>query len=161
MVDIELLRKFSLFWELDESQLRKFAACIQERRYSPNQGGDIFAVNKICSKGDRGDEIFLIKRGSVSMVLPLHRLDSGYKTISEIREGNFFGELSFFDGQERSADVQANGKVELLVLSRRDYDKVIKDDLEEGCRIQSKIIAGLVGIIRKMNESYSSAGFLT
>jgi CRP-like cAMP-binding protein len=157
MVDIGLLRKFSLFKDLDKSQLQKFAVYIQERHYSAKQ--DLFAKYYICRKGSRGNEIFLIKKGSISIELPLYRYDSGYKNISEIGEGNFFGELSFFDGQKRSANVSANGEVDLLVLSRRDYDIVIKDNFEEGCRIQSKIITGLTEIIRKMNESYSSAFF--
>jgi CRP-like cAMP-binding protein len=157
MVDVGLLKKFSLFKDLDKRQLQKFVAYIKERHYSA--GKDLFAVNYICHKGGRGDEIFLVKKGSISVELPMYRYDSGYKTISAIGEGNFFGELSFFDGQKRSANVIANGEVELLVLSRRDFDKVIKDNLEEGCRIQSKIIARLVGIIRKMNETYSSAFF--
>ena len=162
MVDIGDLRKFSLFKELDESQLQKFAAYVRLKRYHAYRGDDFFGEsnNLICSKGDRGDEIFLINRGSVGVELPLYRTDSAYKNIAEIEEGSFFGELSFFDGQPRSANVRANGEVELLVLSRRDYDKVIKDNLKEGCRIQGKIIAGLVGIIREMNETYSSAGFL-
>lgn len=157
MVDAGSLRKFSLFKDLDERQLEKFVPYIETRHYSADKG--LFAVNYICHKGDRGDEIFLVKKGSISVELPMHRYDSGYKTVSTIEEGSFLGELSFFDGQERSANIIADGEVELLVLSRRDFDKVIKDNLEEGCRIQSKIIARLVGIIRKMNETYSSAFF--
>lgn len=162
MVDIELLKKFSLFKELDNSQLQKFAGYIRSRKYSAYQGDDYFGEsdNLVCSKGDQGDEIFFIHRGSVTVELPLYRTDSAYKNVAEIGEGNFFGELSFFDSQSRSANVRANGDVELLVLSRRDYDRAIKDNIKEGCRIQSKIIAGLVGIIREMNETYSSAGFL-
>ncbi len=152
MVDIELLRKFSLFKDLDDPQLEKLAGHIKERRYAH---GDI-----ICSQGDQGDEIFFIKRGAVSVVLPLYRFDSQYKTVSEIGPGEFFGELSFFDGKERSANIRSKGILELLVLSRQDYDKVVKENLKEGCQIQSKIIAGLVGMIREMNEAYSSAGFL-
>ena len=151
MTDIELLRKFSLFKELNESQLQKFAAYVQEKHY-PHE-------TRICSKGEKGNEIFFITRGYVSVELPLYRTDAGQKNVSQLREGDFFGELSFFDNQERSAYVEALGDVELLVLSRKDYDKVIEDNIEEGCRIQNKIIAGLVDIIRKMNEIYSSAGF--
>ncbi len=152
MVDTGLLRNFSLFKDLDEEQLQKFVPYIKEKHFPPE--------SLVCSQGDKGDEIFFVKEGKAAVVLPLHRFDSKYKTVSEIAKGNFFGELSFFDGEERSAYVQANGDLELLTLSRRDFDKVIKDNIKEGCRIQSKIISGLVGIIREMNETYSSAGFL-
>lgn len=153
MVEISTLKKFSIFKELDDSQLQQFAGHMEERHYP---SGDL-----VCSKGDHGDEMFLVKKGKASVVLPLHRYDSKFKSVSKIGEGNLFGELAFFDGKERSADVYAVGDLELLVLSRKEYDKIIKANIGEGCRIQSKIIAGLVGIIRDMNETYSSAGFLT
>ncbi len=151
MVNIELLRKFSLFQELDESLLDEFAAYIQVKHYN--------ADSSICFLEDRGDEIFFIVKGSLSVVLPLYRFDSRYRIASEIEEGNFFGELSFIDGKKRSANIRAKEDVDLLVLSRRDYDKVIKHNHEAGCRIQGKIIARMVRIIRDMNETYSSAGF--
>lgn len=152
MVDVELLRKFSLFKELDEPQLQRFANNMQGRIYPPG--------STVCSRGEQGDEMFFVNQGKVSVMLPLHRHDSRYESVAEIGEGNFLGELSFFDGQERSADVQAKGKVEILVFSRQDYDKIVKDNLKEGCQIQGKIISGLVGIIRDMNETYSSGKFL-
>ncbi|MBI5555474.1 MAG: cyclic nucleotide-binding domain-containing protein [Elusimicrobia bacterium] len=152
MVQIELLRKFSLFKELDDEQLQKFAAYVYEKRY---QKGGI-----ICSKGGRGDEIFLIKRGRVSIILPLYRYDSRDEVVSELEAGDFFGELSFFDGQERSAHVKASAETDLLILSRRDYDKIIKDNPRDGCKIQGKIIASLVGLIRDINQTYASASFL-
>lgn len=155
MVDVELLKKFSLFKNLDKWQLQKFVAYVKEKNYSERQ--DRPGVNYIYSKGDWGTEIFLIKKGRVSVELPLYREDSKNKTISEIGEGNFFGELSFFDGRKRSASVVAKGDVELLVLSRRDYDKVVNKYPEVGCLVENNIITGLIGIIRKMNEAYSMA----
>ncbi|MBI5788017.1 MAG: cyclic nucleotide-binding domain-containing protein [Candidatus Schekmanbacteria bacterium] len=152
MVKPELLKSFSLFREMDNDQLNEFTGYIQERNYAEGAF--------ICCKGDPGGDLFLIKNGTVSVSLPLYRYDSQYKTIAELGRGNFFGELSFFDGQERSADIQASSDVELLVLSRRDYDQIVKTDFHQGCLVQQKIIAALVGIIRQMNETYSSAGFL-
>ncbi len=76
MVSTELLRKFSLFTELDESQLQKIAVHVQGRRYPEGSA--------ICSKGERGDEIFFVMRGEVSVVLPLYRYDRKLETISKI-----------------------------------------------------------------------------
>ena len=72
----------------------------------------------------------------------------------------WFGELSFFDGQERSADVIAKEDVQLFVLKKQDYDKIIKENLGEGCKIQRKLISSLATIIRKMDETYSDSIFL-
>ena len=121
MVDLELIRKFPLFKELDDSELEKFAGCFAEKRYSEGV--------VICPHGTKGEELYLIKQGSVSIELPLHRYDSSYQSVSVLTEGMWFGELSFFDGQERSADVVAKGDVQLFVLKKRNYDKIIKQNL--------------------------------
>jgi CRP-like cAMP-binding protein len=152
MVDIQLVGKFPLFKELDEAELRKLADSFTERHYP--------AEAIICPQGSSGKELFLIKKGSVVIELPLHRYDSGYQAVSTLTEGMHFGELSFFDGKERSADVIAKEDVQLLVLKKEDYDKVIKDNLKEGCRIQKKVISGLVRTIREMNDTYSGSIFL-
>ncbi len=152
MVDMELVRRFPLFKELDEGELGKFVNCFYE--------GHFPAGTIICQQGGRGEMLYLIKKGSVSIELPLHRYDSGYQAVSVLTEGMCFGELSFFDGQERSADVVARENVQLLMLKRGDYDKITRDNLGEGCRIQQKVISGLVRIIREMNETYSGSIFL-
>ncbi len=152
MVDMELIRKFPLFKELDDGELEKFADCFSERRYP---AGAI-----ICPQGTKGEELYLIKQGSVSIELPLHRYDSSYQSISALTEGMFFGELSFFDGKARSADVVASEDVWLFVLKKQDLDKIIKENLSDGCNIQRKIISSLVSIIRKMDETYSGSIFL-
>ena len=152
MVDMGLVRKFPLFEELDEQESGKFVNCFSERHYP---AGAI-----ICPKGDRGQELYLISKGSVAIDLPLSRYDSAHKTISVLTAGMYFGELSFFDGKERSADVVAREDVELLMLKKEDYDKIIKQSLSEGCRIQQKVISSLVRVIRDMNEAYSSGTFL-
>jgi CRP-like cAMP-binding protein len=152
MVDIELVKKFPLFKELDEGEAERFASCFYEKHYP--------AEAVICPQGGKGDELYLIKKGSVSIELPLHRYDSGCQAVSVLTAGMYFGELSFFDGKERSADVVAREDVQLLVLKKEDYDRLIKDNLREGCRIQQKIISSLIKIVREMNEAYSNSIFL-
>lgn len=151
MVNTELLRKFSFFEEISEPLLEEFAAHIKERHYK--------ADCSIFLKGDTGDEIYFVVRGKLSVVLPLHRFDSRHRIVSEIEAGNFFGELSFFDGLERSANVRTKEDADILILTLWDFNRIIMDNMKEGCRIQNKIIARMVRIIRDMNETYSSAGF--
>jgi CRP-like cAMP-binding protein len=152
MVNPDWFKNFPLFQDLDVSELKKLATCFKERHYP--------AGAVICPKGEAGNELFLIQKGSVAIDLPLHRYDSGFQTISVLAEGAYFGELSFFDGKERSAAVIAREAVSLLVLKKEDYDRITKSNLKEGCKIQQKIISSLIRIIRNMNETYSSSMFL-
>ncbi len=78
--------------------------------------------NKIFSIGDKGGEIYFIKKGSVRIELPLTNGTSHH--LSTFSRGAFFGDLSFLDNQPRSADAIAIGNVELFILKREDFNKI-------------------------------------
>ena len=74
------------------------------------------------NQGDVGDELFLIRRGSVRIELPL---DYGQKHhVATFGRGDFFGEMSFLDHSERSANAVTEVETELFVLSRSKFDTV-------------------------------------
>jgi CRP-like cAMP-binding protein len=152
MAKIALLKEFPLFKGLNETELNKITDYLVEKHYGD---GDV-----ICHRGVKGTSLYLIKEGQVCVTLPLYRYDRECQTVSILSKGMFFGELSFFDGREYSADVTARGDTNLLVFHRRDYDKIIEDDPQSGYEIQHKIILSLIGIIRKMNARYSRNVFL-
>jgi CRP-like cAMP-binding protein len=147
MAETAILREFPLFKGLNEAKLSIIADRIIEKSYNDGK--------MICSRGDKGQNLFLIKAGSVYVTLPLYRYDKKVQTVSLLTEGMFFGELSFFDGKKYSADVTAKGTTDLLVLNRADFDQIIEADPESGYEIQQHIILSLIGIIRKMNTRYS------
>lgn len=80
------------------------------------------AGGTICRHGDSGDELFLLRSGRVSALLPL---EMGKKHhVATFCRGDFFGELAFIDQQPRSADVEAVTPTELYLLSRARFDAV-------------------------------------
>ena len=42
-----------------------------------------------------------------------------------LKEGDFFGEMGLLSSQPRNADVVANGYCHLLVLDKRDFNKIL------------------------------------
>jgi SulP family sulfate permease len=102
------LKDFELFRKFDEKTLRGLAACVTEMSVPQGQ--------KVVSQGDPGDKIYLVRRGSVRILLPL-KGNTQYH-LATIGQGDFFGELSFIDGSIRSADVEAKVQTDLYVLSR-------------------------------------------
>ena len=102
------LKDFELFRKFDEKTLKGLAACVTEMSVPQGQ--------KVVSQGDPGDKIYLVRRGSVRILLPLK--GSTQYHLATIGQGDFFGELSFIDGSIRSADVEAKVQTDLYVLSR-------------------------------------------
>ncbi|MGK5082441.1 SulP family inorganic anion transporter [Bdellovibrionota bacterium FG-1] len=103
---------------LPSSGLALLEKCVQKRSLSP---GD-----KIFSQGDTGDEMFLIRKGSVRIMLSLGHGKSFH--LASFGRGDFFGDMSFLDQQPRSADAIAPGGCELFVLSRASFDRVASEN---------------------------------
>jgi CRP-like cAMP-binding protein len=150
MTNIELLKRYSIFQPLSEPELEKMAKVAEEKRYSRHQ--------VIFNQGEKGGNLYFIKQGTVEISLPLN--DSGrYKRMALLKEGEYFGELSFLDGREHSARATASEDVELLVLNNKNYQRAIRKDKKEETEMQIRIILKVVGLLRNMNRRYSLRPF--
>lgn len=106
------LREIDVFQGRKEETLAALESSMEKRSFK--------AGDRIFSRGDTGDELFLIRNGSVRVVLPLTGQRSHH--LATFGRGDFFGEMSFLDGEPRSADALASTDVELYVLSRARFD---------------------------------------
>ncbi len=121
--EIELLR------ELDDKTLESLRLCSQER--SVRAGESIFMV------GDTGDEIFLIRRGTVRILLPLK--GGKYHHLATISQGDYFGEMAFLDYQQRSANAIAKSDCEFYALSRKKFNIHVYDNAILGVKVFARI----------------------
>ncbi|MCE9506974.1 MAG: cyclic nucleotide-binding domain-containing protein [Alphaproteobacteria bacterium] len=123
------LRQIELLREFDDSVLDKLRRCLHERT--------VRAGEKIFYHGDEGDEIYLIRRGIVHILLPLK--GGKHHHLATIGRGDFFGEMAFLDRGRRSADAEARTDCELYVLSRREFNTHVYDDAVLGVRVFARI----------------------
>ena len=107
----DLLRRVSIFADLEEEALASIARLMSERRF-PKE-------SVIVGQEDLGDSLFVVSRGKVKVVLYGR---SGREVILSIfKAGDFFGEMSLLDNQPRSANVIALEDSTLLTLERRAF----------------------------------------
>ncbi|MFY9327427.1 MAG: SulP family inorganic anion transporter [Georgfuchsia sp.] len=99
------------------------------------------AGEKIFVRGETGDELFLIRRGAVRIVLPIN--DRQTHHLGTFGRGAFFGEMAFLDGDSRSAEAIAFSDVELFVLSRKAFDKFA----EEHKKLALGLMEGLASVL--------------
>jgi SulP family sulfate permease len=111
------LREIDLFKGRKDETLAALEACMEKRSYK--------AGERICARGDAGHEIFLIRRGTVRIVLPLK--DKPGHHLATFGRGDFFGEMSFLDRDLRSADAFAFSEADLFVLTRERFDTFAED----------------------------------
>ena len=119
------LGEIELFSDLDAATLAELSAAVQA--ISVPAGG------RICSLGDAGDEMYLVRRGRVRVLLPL---EGGKRHhLGTLCQGDYFGEMAFLDRERRSADVEAATPSDLFVLSRERFDTLARGDPALGGRV--------------------------
>jgi CRP/FNR family cyclic AMP-dependent transcriptional regulator len=103
----ELLRKTPLFEGLNETDLRDLAGKLTERTFR--------AGETIFQQGDIAKAMFIVADGNVNIHLPGE--ESRRISLKDLARGEYFGELSLFDHQPRSASALATTDVVLLELT--------------------------------------------
>jgi SulP family sulfate permease len=78
----------------------------------------------IFQAGEAADELYLIRRGIVRIILPVG--NGNHHNLASIGRGGFFGEVAFLDRGRRSANAVATTAVDLFVISRADFDEVAR-----------------------------------
>ncbi|MBI5899277.1 MAG: SLC26A/SulP transporter family protein [Rhodocyclales bacterium] len=135
------LHEVELFEGRKEQTLAALEQCMEKRH--------VAAGETIFSRGDAGDELFLIRRGAVRIVLPLSDRQSHH--IGTFGRGAFFGEMAFLDGEVRSANALAFVDTELYVLSRKAFDKFADEHRKLGLRLMEGIASVLASRLRYTN----------
>ena len=107
------------------------------------------AGERIFASGETGDELFLIRRGAVRIMLPLN--DRLHIHLSTFGRGNFFGEMAFLDGAARSANAIAHNDVELFVLSRMNFDQLANEHKMVALNLLEAIASALAARLRYAN----------
>ena len=135
------LHEVELFAGRKEQTLAALEQCMEQRH--------VAAGDTIFARGDAGDELFLIRRGAVRIVLPLNDRQSHH--LGTFGRGAFFGEMAFLDGAARSANAVAFVDTELYVLSRRAFDKFAEDHKKLGLNLMAGIASVLASRLRYTN----------
>jgi len=129
-----------LFESLTSEELLALAARLQDQIVEP---GDV-----IFRQGDPGSRLYLIADGAVQITFG----EGTTKIVlSELFTGQYFGELSLFDGAPRSATATASRRTRLITL---DGDDVV-DFVKRYPAASLRIIAEMSERLRQTNELMS------
>jgi CRP-like cAMP-binding protein len=114
---IDLIRKVPLFSKLSKSGLQEVASIADEMDFP--EGKDLIR------EGERGREFFVILEGSADV-------SQGGKRIRQLAEGDFLGEIALVTKQPRTATVTTTSAVRALVITDRDFARLLRDSPEIG-----------------------------
>ncbi|KAJ3092290.1 Cyclic nucleotide-gated cation channel alpha-3 [Quaeritorhiza haematococci] len=107
---LDLVKKVPLFQDMEPAMLSLLTFCITPLIIP--HGWYLF------QKGDEGNEMFFVKRGTIEILIP--------GKIIEFNVGSYFGEIALIDPDcKRTAPARARGDVELCVLSKEDLQVIM------------------------------------
>ncbi len=79
-------------------------------------------------------------------------MDDGEQELAILEPGSVFGEVSFFHPAPHSASVQTLTDVEVMRLSRENYDQLVERDPSAARRIATNVVAVLAERLRRMDD---------
>jgi cation transporter-like permease len=160
----ELLSKISFFQTLPADDLVALGRRMEEDRFAAGQ--------VIVREGDPGATLYLIEDGAVEIS---YGEGKRHVRLARLEVGQYFGELSLFDGAPRSATATAIEPATVLKLERDDFVDFIKKDPAAGLIIMAELGARLrhtnelvaqttedmqkMGGMEALDAPYSSVGF--
>ncbi len=126
-----------LFAELDVSFRQEVSKFLKKKEFKNGE--------TIIREGDRGKEFFLITKGEV--VVYMGGTAVGLQNeLNRLGPNDFFGEMSLFTAETRSATVRAATQVETLVLNREELLALVQASPE----VSVQFLAALSGRINEM-----------
>ncbi len=138
----DMLKDIHIFKNLDYKERLKIAKFFRRKRYSKD--------TRIVKEGEAGDRMFVIEKGKVKVTKQI--LGNKEKTLVELKEGDFFGEMALLDGSPRSASVYAVEPVDMLELYRVSLLEFINKYPKIGIKVLKNINKFLVARIRESGD---------
>jgi signal transduction histidine kinase len=112
-----LLRRIHFFDGLKFEELERLSARVSLIAVEP---GEI-----LFRAGDAPEAFYIIEHGRVEIVRQTERGEEILATLG--RSGDFFGEMALLEDRPRSSTVRAREATELLVISRSNFEELIRE----------------------------------
>lgn len=117
----DFLSRVPLFSSVSADHIREIAGLFTKEFYHK---GDV-----ICRQGEPGNSMYVIHSGTVSV---FKKTDGQIFFVSELKRGNFFGEMSLLSGAHRNSTAEASLDVTVFCLTRENFDVLIKTNRSIG-----------------------------
>ncbi len=144
--DPGLLRAFTALSDLGGDDLLQMAEYLQYTKFR--------AGAQLCREGDEGDGCYFLATGSVAVTKNLP--DGRRVHLATLPEGTLFGQSGLVPGQRRTADVKAEGNVEVLILTRRQLEWGLRQKHGWAVVVQTVVAVALVRQLRSALDRLES-----
>ena len=111
----------------------------------------------IIEQDSLGQALYILRDGA-AVVRRRDPVSGATRELATLAAGELFGEMSLIDDHLASADVVAKGAVELVVIPRGEFEKLLAHDDKLAIKIYRCFCAALSDRLRKANARLAEAG---
>jgi len=131
-----------IFYNLSVDEHQQVLSLLKHEQYPE---GDV-----ILREGRSTQILWIIVRGRCEVVKSMK--DGAERQLAVLEQGAVFGEMSFFEPAPHSASIRALSDVEVMRLSREDYDQLQQSASLAAYKIAANIVKVLATRLRRMDE---------
>jgi diguanylate cyclase (GGDEF)-like protein len=129
-ITVEFLSSVEIFSLLNSEEIGSIAGLFTVREI---KGGEV-----LFREGDEGNELFIVKRGTVASSIRLP--DGSERQVALFNAGNFFGEMSIFENAPRSATCYCTEQSTLLGLHEKEFYRMIEEYPDIATKIMYRML---------------------
>ncbi|MFQ5441479.1 MAG: Crp/Fnr family transcriptional regulator [Thermodesulfobacteriota bacterium] len=144
MVDPKLMRDQHFFSDLNDEELAVMAGIAEKKEFSTGE--------TVFKESEDGQSIYIIKSGEVKACKTAP--DGELFTLTILKDGDIFGEMSFLDGRPHSSTIVAISDVKVFVINRTDFENILESYPKITYKIMKNIVYNVHAIVRGMNTRY-------
>lgn len=112
---LSIMEKADILAPLSKEERRRLAEAVGVKAFA--------AGERPVRQGEPGDSFYLIKRGSVDVVV--EKAQGEEAVVATLGSGNFFGEMSLLTGAARTASIRVREDAEFVVIDRESFRSVL------------------------------------
>lgn len=144
MVDPKLLREMPFFQDLSDNEVAVVSSVVRKQ--------DFKLGDTIFKESEDGQSLYIIRKGEVKACKTAP--DGELFTLTIMKDGDIFGEMSFLDGRPRSATVVAVSDIETYVIEKKDFETLVDGNPRVIYKLLKNIVFTIHAIVRGMNTRY-------
>ncbi len=144
MIERRLLREQQFFADLTDDELTVISKITSRQ--------DFKLGDTVFKESEDGQSIYVLRSGEVKAckIAP----DGELFTLTIMKDGDIFGEMSFLDGRPRSATIVAMSDLVTYVIERSDFETIVDENPRIIYKIMRNIVFTIHSIVRGMNARY-------
>jgi CRP/FNR family transcriptional regulator, cyclic AMP receptor protein len=138
------IKQIPLFRTFSEEECRHLEEIAARRVFHPGE--------TVLQQGALSQEMWVLLEGKCEVV---KQVDVGQQreiVLATLEPYSNFGEMSFFHSAPHSASVRAQTHVELLCITRAEFDRLIACDSKVACKLAINTVHSLAERMRRMDE---------